>query len=58
MGGRADSRGGRLQSGCEYAIVMEGLDGGTWWSLAAFDGQVGQVAYAASKAAIIPLFSM
>ena len=36
---KADSRGGRLQSGCEYAIVMEGLDGGAWWSLAAFDGQ-------------------
>ena len=40
---KADSRGGRLQAGCEYAIVMEGLDGGTWWSLAAFDGQGGLI---------------
>ena len=26
---KADSRGGRLHAGCEYTIVMEGLDGGT-----------------------------
>ena len=40
---KADSRGGRLQAGCEYAIVMEGLDGGGWWSLAAFDSQGGLI---------------
>jgi hypothetical protein len=35
---RADNRGGRLNSGCEYAISFEPLDG-SWWSLAAFDVQ-------------------
>jgi hypothetical protein len=35
---KADSRGGRLSSACEYAIVMEGLDG-AWWTLAAYDGK-------------------
>ncbi len=35
---KTDSAGGRLHSACEYAIVMESLDG-AWWSLAAFDGQ-------------------
>jgi hypothetical protein len=55
---KADSRGGRLQSGCEYAIVMEGLDGGTWWSIAAFDGQGGLIQnpaerYAFSSASVM-----
>ena len=36
---KADSRGGRLHSGCDYVIVLEGIDGGAWWSLAAFDSQ-------------------
>jgi hypothetical protein len=35
---KTDSSGGRLHAACEYAIVMENLDGG-WWGLAAFDGQ-------------------
>jgi hypothetical protein len=46
---KADSRGGRLHSGCEYAIVMEGIDGGTWWSLAAFDGQGAPIQNAAER---------
>jgi hypothetical protein len=45
---KADSRGGRLHSGCEYTIVMDNL-GGTWWSLAAFDGQGGLIANAAER---------
>jgi hypothetical protein len=40
---KADSRGGRLQAGCEYVIVVEGLDGGGWWSLAAFDTKGGLI---------------
>jgi hypothetical protein len=35
---KADSRGGRLHAGCEYAIVMDSFDG-AWWNLAAFDAQ-------------------
>lgn len=35
---KADSRGGRLHAGCEYVIVMPGLEG-AWWSLAAFDSE-------------------
>lgn len=35
---KADSKGGRLNSTCDYAIVIEDLDP-SWWSLAAFDGQ-------------------
>ena len=49
---KADSRGGRLHAGCEYAIVMEGLDGGGWWSLAAIDGQGGMIPNAAEREAI------
>ena len=45
---KADSRGGRLNSGCEYTIVMENL-GATWWSLAAFDGQGGLIQNAAER---------
>jgi len=45
---KADSRGGRLHSGCEYTIVMDNL-GATWWSLAAFDGQGGLIANAAER---------
>jgi hypothetical protein len=45
---KADSRGGRLHSGCEYTIVMDNL-GGTWWSLAAFDGQGGLIANPAER---------
>lgn len=33
---RTDSRGGKLTSSCDYAIVVASLDN-TWWSLAAFD---------------------
>ncbi len=55
---KADSRGGRLHSGCEYAIVMEGIDGGAWWSLAAFDSQGGLIQnpaerYAFSSASVM-----
>jgi hypothetical protein len=46
---KADSRGGRLQAGCEYAIVMEGIAGEAWWSLAAFDGQGGLIQNAAER---------
>lgn len=35
---KSDSLGAGLHAGCEYAIVMEGLDGG-WWSLAAYDSR-------------------
>jgi hypothetical protein len=45
---RLDSRGGRLTSGCDYAIVMESLDG-AWWSLAAFDGKGGLIQNAAER---------
>jgi len=33
---RADSRGGKLNSACDYAVVVEGLDN-AWWNLAVFD---------------------
>jgi hypothetical protein len=33
---RTDSRGGKLTSSCDYAIVVPSLDN-TWWNLAAFD---------------------
>ena len=33
---RADIRGGKLNSACDYAIVVEGLDT-AWWNLAVFD---------------------
>ena len=46
---KADSRGGRLHVGCEYAIVVEPLDGGGWWSLAAFDSQGGLIQNAAER---------
>jgi hypothetical protein len=39
---KADSRGGRLSSACDYAVVMESLDA-AWWSLAAFDGKGGLI---------------
>jgi hypothetical protein len=45
---RADSRGGKLTSACDYAIVMEGLDG-AWWSLAAFDGKGGLIQNTAER---------
>jgi hypothetical protein len=45
---KADSRGGRLQGGCEYAVVVEGLDG-SWWSLAAFDSKGGLIQNAAER---------
>jgi len=35
---KSDSAGGRLNASCDYAIVVEGLEG-AWWSIAAFDGQ-------------------
>lgn len=35
---KVDSEGGRLNTSCDYAIVMETLDG-AWWNLAVFDGQ-------------------
>lgn len=45
---KADSSGGRLQSACEYAIVMEGIDAG-WWSVAAFDGRGRLITNAAER---------
>jgi len=45
---KADSRGGRLSSACDYAIVMESLDG-AWWSVAAFDGKGGLIANTAER---------
>jgi len=45
---KSDSRGGRLHSACEYAIVMEPLDG-AWWSLAAFDSQGRLISNAAER---------
>jgi hypothetical protein len=39
---KADSRGGRLSSACDYAIVMEPMEA-AWWSLAAFDGKGGLI---------------
>jgi hypothetical protein len=35
---RTDSKGGRLHSACEYALIMDPPDG-AWWSLAVFDVQ-------------------
>jgi hypothetical protein len=45
---KTDSRGGRLHSACEYAIVMEPLEG-AWWSLAAYDSQGGLIPNAAER---------
>ena len=39
---RADSRGGKLNSACDYAIVVEGLDS-AWWNLAVFDPRGRQI---------------
>jgi hypothetical protein len=33
---KTDSSGAQLQSGCEYAVTVDALDG-AWWNLAAFD---------------------
>jgi hypothetical protein len=46
---KADSGGKRLSPACEYAIVMEGLDTGGWWSLAAFDSQGALIQNAAER---------
>ena len=35
---KSDSRGGKINSACDYAIVMEGFDS-AWWNLAAFDAR-------------------
>lgn len=43
-----DSRGGRLHSACEYAIVMDPPDG-AWWSLAAFDSNGRLITNAAER---------
>ncbi len=45
---RTDSRGGRLHSACEYAIVLDGFDS-AWWSLAAFDGRGGLIQNSAER---------
>jgi hypothetical protein len=46
---KADSRGSRLNASCEYAIVVEGLDGGGWWSLAAYDSKGSLIHNAAER---------
>jgi hypothetical protein len=33
---KTDSEGAQLQSACDYAVTVEGLEG-AWWNLAAFD---------------------
>jgi hypothetical protein len=33
---KSDSRGGKINASCDYAIVMDSFDN-AWWSLAAFD---------------------
>jgi hypothetical protein len=45
---RTDSRGGKLNSACDYALVVEGLDN-AWWSLAAFDTRGRLIANAAER---------
>jgi hypothetical protein len=35
---KTDSRGARLTSACDYAVVMEDFDP-AWWGLAVYDGQ-------------------
>ncbi len=46
---KTDSGGKRLSPACEYAIVVEGLDTGGWWSLAAFDSQGGLIQNSAER---------
>ncbi len=43
-----DSAGARLSSSCDYAIVVEGLDG-VWWSIAAYGGRGQLIANAAER---------
>ena len=45
---RADSRGGKLSSSCDYAIVMESFDK-AWWNLAAFDARGALIPNAAER---------
>ena len=45
---RTDSRGGKLTSACDYALVVEGLDS-SWWNLAAYDTRGRLMANAAER---------
>jgi hypothetical protein len=45
---RSDSRGGKLTSSCDYAIVLPSLDN-TWWNLAAYDVSGRLIANAAER---------
>jgi hypothetical protein len=45
---KTDSRGARLTSACDYAVVMQEFDP-TWWGLAVYDGQGRLVANAADR---------
>ena len=45
---KTDSRGARLTSSCDYAIVMEDFDP-AWWGIAVFDGQGRLIANAAER---------
>ena len=45
---KTDSEGGQLQSACDYAVTVEGLEG-AWWNLAAFDRRGGLIANGADR---------
>jgi hypothetical protein len=45
---KTDSDGGQLQSACDYAVTVEGLDG-AWWDLAAFDRRGGVIPNGADR---------
>ncbi len=45
---KTDSRGARLSSACDYAVVMEDFEP-AWWGLAIYDGQGRLIANAAER---------
>jgi hypothetical protein len=45
---KTDSEGAQLQSACDYAVTVEGLEG-AWWNLAAFDRRGGLIPNSADR---------
>jgi hypothetical protein len=45
---KTDGEGGQLQSACDYAVSVEGLDA-AWWNLAAFDRRGGLIPNGAER---------
>jgi hypothetical protein len=45
---KTDGEGAQLQSACDYAVTVEGLEG-AWWNLAAFDRRGGLIPNGADR---------